>query len=247
MHHRAAPRPTSATSLARAGLAALALAAPLALAGCGGSSDVESSETTFEPAPPAAPDAPAAQASDPLVIFLGDSLTAGLGLPSDEAFPALLGRELAERGRPVRVVNAGVSGDTSAGGLRRLDWLLGQHPDVLVVGLGANDGLRGLELAHTEENLRAIVRRAREAGARVLLLGMKLPPNFGEEYSARFEALYRELAAEEQVAFVPFLLEGVGGVSELNQADGLHPNAEGQRRVAENVLQPLSELLPARD
>jgi len=188
---------------------------------------------------------PAARAAapGPTVVFLGDSLTAGLGLAEEEAFPALVATELARRGLPLRAVNAGVSGDTSAGGLARLDWLLGQSPAVLVVGLGANDGLRGLSLERTEENLRAIVTRARGAGAEVLLLGMKLPPNYGPEYTERFEALYPRLAGELGVPLVPFLLEGVAAEPELNLPDGIHPNAEGQRLVAGNVLPALEPLV----
>jgi acyl-CoA thioesterase I len=193
-----------------------------------------------EPAP-----APAARADDgaPLVIFLGDSLTAGLGLPGDQAYPAVLDRRLDALGTPVRVLNAGVSGDTTAGGLARLDWLLKQKPDVLVVALGGNDGLRGLDLGETGKNLREIVRRTKAAGVRVLLLGMKIPPNYGPDYTERFEALYPQIARELDVPLVPFLLEGVGGVADLNQADGIHPTAEGQEKVAATVEPYLVGLL----
>ncbi len=179
----------------------------------------------------------------PLVVFLGDSLTAGHGLPSDQSYPARLSALLAAEGHPVRIVNAGVSGDTTAGGLRRLNWLLDQKPDVLVVGLGGNDGLRGLSPEETRANLREIAVRAQAAGARVLLLGMQLPPNYGSDYTGRFAALYPALAREENVPLVPFLLEGVGGDPALNLADGIHPNAQGQERVARNVLPYLRELL----
>ena len=185
-----------------------------------------------EKAPRAAP-APAANV--PLVVFLGDSLTAGYGLAQDEAFPALVGRMLAESGHPVRVVNAGVSGDTTAGGVERLDWLLKQSPQVLVVGLGANDALRGQEPAGAEANLREIVSRAKRSGARVLLLGMRFPPSLGLPFTRRFEEIYPRVAREEHVPLVPFLLEGVGGRSDLNLDDGIHPNALGQRIVAKNV------------
>ena len=181
--------------------------------------------------------APVQETEDgPLVVFLGDSLTAGLGLAEEQAFPALVRERLVEEGVPVRVVNAGVSGDTSAGGLRRLEWVLRQKPDVVVVGLGANDGLRGLSLEATEANLEDIVRRAKGAGARVVVLGMRIPPNYGPEYAAGFEGIYSRVARELGVPLVPFLLEGVGGEAELNLGDGIHPNAEGHRRVAENVL-----------
>lgn len=191
----------------------------------------------------APPSAVVPEAARPLVAFLGDSLTAGLGLEADLAFPAQVGERLAAAGRPIRVLNAGVSGDTSAGGLRRLDWLLKQQPEVVVVGLGANDGLRGVPLEETERNLRAIVERARAAGARVLLLGMQLPPNYGPEYAGGFAEIYPRVSQEMGVPLVPFLLEGVGGVPELNLSDGIHPNAEGQERVAGNVLPYLEQVL----
>lgn len=181
-------------------------------------------------------------AGRPLVVFLGDSLTAGLGLEAEQAFPARVEDRLEELGTPIRVVNAGVSGDTSAGGLRRLDWLLRQKPAVLVVGLGANDGLRGLPVGETEKNLREIVRRAQAAGVRVLLLGMMIPPNYGD-YAAEFGEVYPRLARDLGVPLVPFLLDGVGGVPELNLPDGLHPNVEGQERVADNVVPRLRELV----
>jgi acyl-CoA thioesterase-1 len=189
------------------------------------------------PAPPPAPSAaPAAASSGPLVAFLGDSLTAGLGLPADQAYPAQLEQRMSAAGTPVRVLNAGVSGDTSAGGLRRLSWILAQHPDVLVVGLGANDALRAQPLDEIEHNLREIIQRARAAGTRVVLLGMKIPPNYGPDYAGGFAALYPRIAHDLQVPLVPFLLEGVGGIAQLNQADGIHPTAAGQQRVADNIF-----------
>jgi acyl-CoA thioesterase-1 len=172
----------------------------------------------------------------PLVIFLGDSLTAGYGLPADEAYPALVARSLGEKGRPIRVVNAGVSGDTTAGGLDREDWLLAQKPDLLVVGLGVNDAFRGQPVDRIEANLRAIVARAKSAGARVLILGMRIPTNYGPEYADAFAAIYPRVAKSEKVDLMPFLLDGVGGHPELNVDDGIHPNLEGQRLVAANVL-----------
>ena len=185
----------------------------------------------------------AAAAAAPQVVFLGDSLTAGLGLGEEAAFPAIVGELLAERGVPARIVNAGVSGDTSAGGLARVDWLLSLHPDVLVLALGANDGLRGQPVAGIETNLREIVRRARAAGAQVLLAGMKMPPNYGPDYTRDFEALYSRLARELDLAFVPFLLAGVAADPKLNQADGIHPSAEGQRIVARLVADALQPML----
>jgi acyl-CoA thioesterase-1 len=173
---------------------------------------------------------------EPLVIFLGDSLTAGHGLPADQAFPALIAKALRDKGRPIRSVNAGVSGDTTAMALERTGWLLDQKPDVLVVGLGVNDAFRGQPIAHIEANLRAIVTRAKTAGARVVLLGMRVPTNYGPEYCDAFAAIYPRIAKSESVTLMPFLLDGVGGHPELNNEDGIHPNPEGQRIVAANVL-----------
>lgn len=196
-----------------------------------------------EASPPAAP-APVRQSSgqEPLVVFLGDSLTAGLGLDAAAAYPARVEAALEGAGEPVRVLNAGVSGDTTAGGLSRLSWILKQKPDVLVVGLGANDGLRGVPLSDVEKNLREILRRGQAAGARVLLLGMRLPPNYGE-YADRFAEMYPRIAKDMDVPLVPFLLEGVGGVARLNQEDGIHPTAEGQEILAKNVLPYLRTVL----
>ncbi|HZL99659.1 MAG TPA: GDSL-type esterase/lipase family protein, partial [Planctomycetota bacterium] len=177
---------------------------------------------------------------------LGDSLTAGYGLAPERAYPAVLGRLLRDEGRPIRVVNAGVSGDTSAGGLTRLPWLLEQQPDALVVALGGNDGLRGLSPAGTRENLERIVETAKAQGVPVLLLGLRMPPNFGPDYTEEFEGLYARVAEELDVPLVPFMLEGVAGDPGLNQGDGIHPNAEGQARVAAHVLPSLRELLEAR-
>ena len=185
-----------------------------------------------------------AERSDaPLVVFLGDSLTAGYGLPADESFPARVATLLKGEGKPIRIVNAGVSGDTTSGGLARLEWLLRQKPAVIVVSLGANDGLRGLPLETTKAHLAEIIDRAKAGGARVLLVGLKLPPSYGEEYTARFEAIYPALAREKSVRLVPFLLEGVGGDPALNLADGIHPNAEGQERLAQNVLPHLRDVI----
>lgn len=179
----------------------------------------------------------------PVVAFLGDSLTAGLGLPESDAYPARVGELLAAKGRPVRVVNGGVSGDTSAGGLRRVDWLLKQKPSVVVVWLGANDGLRGFPVAETERNLRAIVRRAKGSGAKVLLCGMLVPTNYGPEYGKEFRALFPRVAKEEGAALSPFPLAPVAGKPELNQPDGVHPTAEGQKLVAAIVARDLLPLL----
>jgi acyl-CoA thioesterase-1 len=191
-------------------------------------------------------DAPSVGASTddrPLVVFLGDSLTAGLGVNEDQAYPAVVGERLAAAGHPVRVLNAGVSGDTSAGGLRRLRWVLAQQPDVMVVALGSNDGLRGLPLEVTEANLRQIVSGAREAGSRVLLVGMMVPPNYGPDYAPKFAAIFPRIAEDLEVPLVPFLLDGVGGRPELNQGDGIHPTVEGHRIMARTVFPELDAVV----
>ena len=187
-----------------------------------------------------------AEGREPLVIFLGDSLTAGNGLPADSAFPALVAEMLREKGRPIRFVNAGVSGDTTSGGLERVDWLLRQKPDLLVVGLGVNDAVRGQNIESIESNLRALVSRAKSAGARVVLLGMRVPTNYGPDYTEAFAAIYPRVAKSEKVILMPFLLEGVGGHTELNLDDGIHPNASGQRKVATNVLVYVERALKAK-
>ena len=185
-----------------------------------------------------------AAAAERVVAILGDSLTAGLGVAHEEAYPALLEARLRREGYAYRVVNAGVSGDTSAGGLRRVDWVLRTRPDVVVVALGANDGLRGLPVEALRDNLEAIVRRLRAAGARVLLAGMRVPPNYGDAYARAFAAVFPDVARRTGVPLVPFLLDGVAGQARLNQADGIHPTAEGHRLMAERLwpyLRPLLE------
>jgi len=177
------------------------------------------------------------------IVALGDSLTAGLGVGVEEAYPALLEARLRREGFDYRVVNAGVSGDTSAGGLRRLDWALKLKPQVLIVALGANDGLRGQPPATLRANLTQIVERARGAGARVLLAGMRVPPNYGDEYARAFAAVYASVARATGVPIAPFLLDGVAGDPRLNQADGIHPTAEGQRVIAEHLWPDLRPLL----
>ncbi len=180
----------------------------------------------------------------PRIVVLGDSLTAGLGLPVDRSYPALLQQRLDREGLAYEVVNAGVSGDTSAGGLRRLDWALqGGNVAVLVVELGANDGLRGLPVSQMKQNLRTIIRVGKARGARVLLAGMEAPPNVGAIYTAEFRQVYRELAREEGVDLLPFLLAGVAGVPSLNQPDGIHPNEAGARSVEQHVWTALQKLL----
>jgi acyl-CoA thioesterase I len=184
-----------------------------------------------------------ARGADRVIVALGDSLTAGLGLGRDDAYPALLQARLSREGYDYRVVNAGVSGDTTAGGRRRIDGVLRLAPEVVIVALGANDGLRGLPPASMRDNLRAIVVRARDAGARVLLVGMRVPPNYGPQYTRAFATVFAEVAQATRVPLVPFLLEGVAGEATLNLADGIHPNAEGQRRIAEHLWPYLRALL----
>lgn len=221
----------------------LALLVTLAMIACGEKPTPAPAPDPTPPPVPAASASPPAEDVRPLVVFLGDSLTAGLGLGESQAFPARVAARLREAGHALRVVNAGVSGDTTAGGLERLDWLLRQEPDVLVVALGANDGLRGLPLEMSEANLRQIIERARAAGARVLLAGMLIPPNYGPDYAESFAALFPRLAAELDVPLIPFLLADVAAVPELNLADGIHPNAAGQEKVAATVAPYVARLL----
>jgi acyl-CoA thioesterase-1 len=178
-----------------------------------------------------------------VVVALGDSLTAGLGVAPDEAYPALLQARLRGEGFAYRVVNAGVSGDTSAGGLRRVDWVLRARPELVIVALGANDGLRGLPVDALRANLEAIVGRLRAAGARVLLVGMRVPPNYGDDYARAFAAVYPAVAKKTGVPLVPFLLDGVAGDPRLNQSDGIHPTAEGHRVIAERLWPSVRPLL----
>jgi acyl-CoA thioesterase-1 len=204
--------------------------------------------TCGRPAPPPGPAPRPSPTSRPAtaavrVVVLGDSLAAGLGLAADEAFPAVVEGLLRERGHAVEVVNAGVSGDTSAGGLARLEWVLQRPADILVVELGGNDALRGQELEATESNLREIVRRGRASGARVLLLGMDVPANYGPDYGGRFAALFERVAGEEGVPLVPGFVRGLAAGPGLLQADGLHPTAAGQRLLAENLLPALEALV----
>lgn len=179
----------------------------------------------------------------PRIVAFGDSLTAGLGVPAEESYPAQLQRSLDALGYSYRVVNAGVSGDTTAGGLRRVPWILTNKPDVVILELGANDGLRGLSVDQTRHNLREIIQRLQEAGVEIVLAGMKLPPNYGQDYLARFEGIYPLLAKEYRLQLIPFFLEGVGGSPSLNQADGIHPTAKGYALVVEQVLKILGPLL----
>jgi acyl-CoA thioesterase-1 len=180
----------------------------------------------------------------PRIVLLGDSLTAGLGLSPDQAYPALLQQHVDEANLPFEIVSAGVSGDTSAGGLRRLDWALEGDVRIVVIALGGNDGLRGIPVDELRRNLSAMIERCRARGLNVVIAGMEAPPNFGDAYTAAFRKVYSDLAREHDVPLVPFLLEGVAGIPSLNQRDGIHPNVAGAKIVADNVwkvVQPLAE------
>jgi acyl-CoA thioesterase-1 len=204
------------------------------------------------PAPPGPRPSPIEPAATPTeasirIVVLGDSIAAGLGLPEEDAFPAVLEDMLTDSGYSVSVVNAGVSGDTSAGGLRRIDWILEQEPDLLVVELGGNDALRGQPLANTRQNLRRIIRRAKDGGARVILAGMDVPPSYGPDYAGSFAKLYEEVAREEGIILVPGFVREVGLNRRLMQPDGIHPTAEGQRMLAEKLLPYLEEAVAEID
>lgn len=179
------------------------------------------------------------------MVVLGDSLAAGFGLDPDESFPALLQKKMEKLNLPVTVVNAGVSGDTTAGGLRRIDWVLKQPLDILLIELGGNDGLRGIAPEATKTNLQMLIHRAKtkHPDLKVIVAGMKMPANMGTDYSERFHQIFAEVASATQAALIPFLLEGVAGSSELNQADRIHPTAAGQKIVAENVWKILRPLV----
>ncbi|MCO5240614.1 MAG: arylesterase [Chitinophagaceae bacterium] len=176
---------------------------------------------------------------------MGNSLTAGYGLSLSEAFPALIQAKIDSLHLPYKVINAGLSGETSAGGNSRVDWVLKQPVHVFVLELGGNDGLRGIALEETEENLQQILNKVKEKypDAKLMLTGMRIPPNMGKQYSEQFQSIYARLAKKNNIAFLPFLLEGVGGEPGLNQPDGIHPTAEGQKIVAENVWNVLKGLL----
>ena len=182
-------------------------------------------------------------AAERIVVAFGDSLTAGLGVMPDDSYPAQLQARLRAEGYAYRVVNAGASGDTTAGGLRRVDWALKNKPDIVIVALGANDALRGQDLASVRSNLDGIVARFQKAGARVLMAGMEMPPNYGARYTADFRRLYVDVARKRGSAFMPFLLDGVAGNPRLNQPDGIHPTAEGYRIVVDHLWPHLEPLL----
>jgi acyl-CoA thioesterase-1 len=212
-------------------------------AGCRGTASSAVDAQSADGSVPTFGRGPASVDARPRIVFLGDSLTAGLGLSPDQAYPALLQKRLDAEGLKFQVVNAGVSGDTSFDGLSRLDWALDGDVRVLVVALGGNDGLRGLPADQLRNNLSAIIDRAKARGVRVILAGMEAPPNFGESYDVAFHKVYPELATKYDVPLVPFLLQGVAGIEGLNQRDGIHPTAEGARTVADNVWNVLRPTL----
>ena len=215
----------------------------LALAACNAGPGTEKTASSAPAATSAATTRPAG--SKKRLLFFGNSLTAGLGVEPEEAFAGLVGHYVDSLGLPYEVVNAGLSGETTAGGRSRVGWLLRQPVDVFVLELGANDGLRGIPLASTRENLQGIIDtvRRRSPGAQIVLAGMQIPPNMGQTYSADFKAIFTGLATKNHLALIPFLLEGVGGHPDLNQADGIHPTPAGHRIVARTVWTTLEPLL----
>jgi acyl-CoA thioesterase I len=203
-------------------------------------------ETAPKPAPSSTPPptaAPAAADARRAIVCFGDSITAGFGLDTGQSFPDLLQQELDRRGLAYRIVNLGVSGDTTQDGLARVFMALAEKPSVVVLELGGNDGLRGIPISITQANLARMIEQFQGAGARVVLAGMSLPPNYGPAYVPKFEALYRDLAAKYKLTLIPFLLEGVGAHDELMQRDGIHPNAAGARQVETLVMKSLGPLL----
>lgn len=188
---------------------------------------------------------PARAEAPPLIVALGDSLTAGYGLPPEQAFPTLLESRLRQLGVAARVQNAGVSGDTSAGGRARLGWALAEKPALVIVELGANDALRGIEPAQTEANLDAILTELRRRDIRVLLTGMRAPPNMGRDYAGEYDALFPRLAAKHGVPLYPFFLDGVAGEAALNQPDGIHPNLKGVQVIVERIAPHVKRALAA--
>lgn len=184
-------------------------------------------------------------AEQKVILFFGDSITAGFGLDPDDAFPAVVGKSLTKSGVDVQVINAGLSGETSAGGLTRIEWVLRQSIDVFVLELGGNDGLRGLPIESTKKNLQAIIDKvkARNPSCKIVLAGMRVPPNMGKDYDEKFQNIFSELAKKNKTLLIPFILDGVGGIERLNQADGIHPTAEGHGIIGENLAKILLPLV----
>ena len=202
------------------------------LLACSGDAVIEEEKTSAERL---STETKATTQKAPRIIILGDSLTAGMGLPVDSAYPKLLEKRLRGEDLPTEILNAGQSGDTTAGGLRRIDWLLNQKPDLLIIQLGANDGMRGIPLEEVRRNISAMIEKAQKANIPVKLADMRIPPNYGEEYTKGFQAIYPELAAQYQIELLPFLLQDVAGQKQLNQADGIHPTKEGHQQISERL------------
>lgn len=177
------------------------------------------------------------------LLFLGDSLTEGYGVPKEKSYPSLVVSELKKKGLKIKLLNGSVSGSTTASGLSRLRWFLKAKPSILILALGANDGLRGVKLSDSEKNLRGIIQLARDNKVKVVLAGMLLPMNYGEKYRTNFEKMYKKLEVEFSLVKIPFLLDGVGGEAKLNQEDGIHPNEAGHEKIAQTVLKTLGPLL----
>lgn len=175
------------------------------------------------------------------ILFLGDSLTEGYQLAKEEAYPAVVEKELKKIDPTIKVINGGVSGATSASGIRRLDWYLKAKPDIMVLALGANDGLRGLKISETEKNLSQAIEKGKSLGIKVIIAGMKMPTNYGEPYRTNFESMYPKLAKTHKIKLIPFMLEGVGGNSKLNLPDGIHPNAQGYIVIAKTMVNFLKD------
>lgn len=209
------------------------------LASCGGSTN-EKTETTIKDSLPAQ-----VNTQKKNILIFGNSLTAGLGVEPEEAFPAIIEDKIDSLGLPYKVTNAGLSGETTAAGKARIDWILKQKVDVFVLELGANDGLRGIPVSETENNLQSIVDqvKAKYPEAKLIMTGMQVPPNMGAKYASEFSVIFKKIANKNNMALVPFLLENVGGVPKLNQSDGIHPTAEGHKILAENVWAVLQEVL----
>lgn len=182
---------------------------------------------------------------DKTILFFGDSLTAGMGLSIEEAFPAIIQGKIDSLGLSYNVVNAGISGETTAGGKNRIDWVLNQEVDIFVLELGANDGLRGVPLTETRKNLQAIIDivRKKNADTKIILAGMQIPPNLGKEYTTEFNKIFPELAKKNNLPLIPFLLENVAGREDLNQNDGIHPTAEGHKILAQNTWDVLKDII----
>lgn len=213
------------------------------LLSCGGKATQKPNDTSSEAVDPSTEET--GKKDDKTIVFFGDSLTAGLGLDPQEAFPAVIQDTLNSLGMNYTVINSGLSGETTASGRNRLDWVLNQKADIFILELGANDGLRGIPLAETRTNLQAIIDAVRQKNpnTKIILAGMQIPPNMGQDYTSEFRKIFPDLAEKNTLPLIPFLLEGVAGNPELNQEDGIHPTIEGQKIVADNVWAVLEDVV----